>query len=234
MRQHGFHAAVSIASRLLGLLGLDFDFGVPLQNESFSRITESLYVGARPEPKDLDRLRHEGITHVVSCLEEHELRSVEFLSAELDTLGIPLRDGMDQDIAASFPAFFDFASRVEGKMLVHCQAGVSRSATFATALLMKSEQQTFFEAFHDLRKARPGVLPNIGFASQLQKLEHSLVPNQALEPSSLTRYLCEICRAPVEAPILQEALERHDYDAPRALRAIFGGEIPRVVQGVRF
>ncbi len=29
------------------------------------------------------------------------------------------------------------------------------------------------------------------------------------------------------------ALERHRYDAAAALRIIFGGEIPRVVQGVR-
>jgi len=28
--------------------------------------------------------------------------------------------------------------------------------------------------------------------------------------------------------------QQQDYDAPRALRTLFGGEIPRVVQGVRF
>jgi len=39
--------------------------------------------------------------------------------------------------------------------------------------------------------------------------------------------------APVEIEVLQSALERHRYDAAAALRMIFGGEIPRVVQGVR-
>jgi hypothetical protein len=37
----------------------------------------------------------------------------------------------------------------------------------------------------------------------------------------------------VEIEVLQSALERHRYDAPAALRMIFGGDIPRVIQGVR-
>ena len=49
----------------------------------------------------------------------------------------------------------------------------------------------------------------------------------------MAQYLHQICNAPVEIEILQSALERHGYDAPEALRMIFGGEIPRVVQGVR-
>jgi hypothetical protein len=51
--------------------------------------------------------------------------------------------------------------------------------------------------------------------------------------SSLAQYLHRICNAPVEIEVLQAALERQRYDAPTALRMIFGGEIPRVVQGVR-
>jgi hypothetical protein len=49
----------------------------------------------------------------------------------------------------------------------------------------------------------------------------------------LAQYLREICNAPVEIEVLQSALERHRYDAPEALRMIFGGDIPRVIQGVR-
>jgi hypothetical protein len=37
----------------------------------------------------------------------------------------------------------------------------------------------------------------------------------------------------VEIEVLQSALERHRYDAPAALKMIFGGDIPRVIQGVR-
>ncbi len=231
---------MSLTSRLLALLGLDFDLSITTRGEPFNRITETLYVGARPRPEDVPTLAEAGITHVVSCLEEAELSKVKLEGLDVQTLGIALRDGMDQDIAASFPRLFDFAARASeragSKLLVHCEAGVSRSATLATALLMKSEGQTFLEAFHRLRERRAGVLPNIGFASQLQHFEHALYPDRraTAELSSLARYLHDVCRVPLEVEVLEEVLEQHDYDAPRALRTLFGGEIPRVVQGVRF
>lgn len=225
---------MAFASRMLALLGLDLDFSIELRSRSFSPITETLYVGVRPEPDDLAELRGSGITHVVSCLEESRLATLELPGFR--TLPIAARDGMDEDLGAAFPRLFAFADGAQdAKLLVHCQAGVSRSATLATALLMKAEQRTFFDAFGRLRSKRREVLPNIGFASQLQRLEHALHPDlrERREPSSLARYLREVCQAPVEVELLQEVLARHDYDAPRALRAIFGGEIPRVVQGVR-
>jgi len=93
---------------------------------------------------------------------------------------------------------------------------------------------TFFDALCRVRAKRIQVLPNIGFASQLQRLEHELQPRSMTRiPSSLAEYLHQTCNAPVEIEVLQSALERHRYDAPAALRAIFGGEIPRVIQGVR-
>jgi hypothetical protein len=100
--------------------------------------------------------------------------------------------------------------------------------------MMKTEGLSFFDALTRVRAKRIQVLPNIGFASQLQRLEHELRPESVSEaPSSLARYLHTICNAPVEIEVLQSALERHGFDAPTALRMIFGGEIPRVVQGVR-
>ena len=51
--------------------------------------------------------------------------------------------------------------------------------------------------------------------------------------SSLAKYLRDVCMAPIETETLESVLRDHDYDAVRAIRAIFGGEIPRVVQGAR-
>lgn len=97
---------------------------------------------------------------------------------------------------------------------------------------MTTEDLSFLDAYMLLREKRPGVLPNIGFASQLQHLEHER-RSERPELSSLARYLRDIACAPVPIEELQEVLERHDYNAPKALRAIFADEIPRVVQGAR-
>ena len=228
-----------LTNRLLALVGLDVDFSIDMRGEPFHLIDESVYVGSCPTPERVPQLEAAGITHVVSCRREDERAQVAFLSEHFHVLFLPMHDGMHEDIAAVFPAFFDFASVVEStpgaRLLVHCQAGVSRSGTLATALHMRSQRRSFFDAVTHVRTKRPAVLPNIGFASQLQALEHTLRPDARPPgvPSSLARYLREVCCVPAEVDVIQDMLERHHHHAPTAIRAIFGGEIPRVVQGVR-
>lgn len=226
---------MALLDRVLSWLGLDFDVEVSGSSDARSAITESLFVGRRPGPDDIDELRAAGITHVFSCLEGPSMWKVSFLEADFWTRVAAARDAMDEDITRLFPAFFEFADEAHaegGKLLVHCEAGVSRSATLATAQLMRAKRQPFFAAYRELKAMRPGVLPNIGFASQLQRYEDELLDRAPGEPSSLARYLREACQVPAEVELLDELLARHDQDAQRALRAIFG-DIPRVVQGVR-
>ena len=228
-----------LADRVLSRLGLSADFSVDLRERFFTEITPTVYLGARPNGERVQELESAGVTHVVSCLKEEERSEMAFLQQDFDHLFLGVHDGIHQDITGTFSQFFEFAeaattSDTEAKLFVHCEVGVSRSPTLVTAWLMKTEGLSFFDAVHRVRSKRFQVLPNIGFASQLQRLEHELQPSSvANAPSSLARYLHGICNAPVEIEILESALERHDYDAPEALRRIFGGEIPRVVQGVR-
>jgi protein-tyrosine phosphatase len=228
-----------LASRVLSRLGLGLDFSVDLRESFFSEITRTLYLGARPNQERVQELKEAGVTHVVSCLIEDERSQMAFLQQDFDHLFLGVRDGMQEDIAGTFSQLFDFATVAatrdpSAKVFVHCEVGVSRSATLAVALLMKTEGMSFFDAVCRVRSKRIQVLPNIGFASQLQRLEHELQPRSVTDvPSSLAQYLHQVCNAPVEIEVLQSALERHRYDAPAALRMIFGGEIPRVVQGVR-
>jgi protein-tyrosine phosphatase len=228
-----------LADRLLSRLGLGLDFSVDLRESFFSEINGTLYLGARPNQERVQELKGAGVTHVVSCLVEDDRSQMAFLQQDFHHLFLGVHDGMQQDIAGTFAQFFDFAAAAaasdpDAKLFVHCEVGVSRSATLAIALLMKTEALSFFDALCRVRSKRFQVLPNIGFASQLQRLEHELQPHTvASAPSSLAQYLHRVCNAPVEIEVLQSALERHQYDAPAALRTIFGGEIPRVVQGVR-
>ena len=73
-------------------------------------------------------------------------------------------------------AFIDEASR-HGVVLVHCNAGVSRSTTVAIAYAMLSAARvpgaaipSFDECLATLRQTRPSVRPNAGFEAQLRRL----------------------------------------------------------------
>jgi len=216
--------------RLLALLGLDFD--LDLRDVPFHRITPELHLGARPTPDDVGALREAGITHVVSCLEEEHRADMAFLGGPFTTRFLPLRDSVEASIEPALPVFFAAMEEAEaegGQVLVHCRVGVSRSAALATAWVMRRQALPFFEAWEHVQSRRPQALPNVAFASQLQHLEG--LPDRG--PCSLARYLHGPCRVPVEQEVLEEALASHGYQALPAIRSIFDGEVPRVVQGVR-
>jgi protein-tyrosine phosphatase len=170
-----------LADRVLSRLGLGLDFSVDLRESFFSQITPTLYLGARPNRERVQELKGAGVTHVVSCLMEDERSQMAFLQQDFHHLFLGVHDGMHRDIAGMFSQFFDFAAAAaasdpKAKLFVHCEVGVSRSAALVIALLMKTEGMSFFDAFCRVRSKRFQVLPNIGFASQLQRLEHELQP----------------------------------------------------------
>jgi atypical dual specificity phosphatase len=77
--------------------------------------------------------------------------------------------------------YFDAATDVineaitsEKKVLVHCRAGVSRSATIVLCYLMKYEKKSLIEAHTFLKEKRKLIRPNLGFWSQLVDFEYSL------------------------------------------------------------
>ena len=123
-----------VADRVLSLLGLGLDFSVDLRDRFFTQVTPTLYLGARPTRERVQELRSAGVTHIVSCLKEEDRLQMEFLQQDFRHLFFGVHDGIREDIAGTFSQFFDFteaatASDPNAKLFVHCEVGVSRSAT---------------------------------------------------------------------------------------------------------
>ncbi len=60
-----------------------------------------------------------------------------------------------------------------GGALVHCVAGVSRSAALCLAYLVRHGGMDLLQAFEQVRRARPCVRPNRGFVVQLMQWEEN-------------------------------------------------------------
>uniref|UniRef100_A0A5B7BAZ0 protein-tyrosine-phosphatase n=1 Tax=Davidia involucrata TaxID=16924 RepID=A0A5B7BAZ0_DAVIN len=92
---------------------------------------------------------------------------------KLVRMAVPLRDMESEDLLDYLDVCLDFIdeSRKEGSILVHCFAGVSRSAAIITAYLMRTEQLSQEDALESLRQSCELVCPNDGFLDQLKMFE---------------------------------------------------------------
>merc|ERR550534_2499845 len=88
-------------------------------------------------------------------------------------LHFDLEDLEHENIYPFFPDAFEFIDSSKGGILIHCQQGVSRSATIAIAWIMRQQQCSFFETLEYAQAKRRVINPNLGFRMQLRAFQLS-------------------------------------------------------------
>lgn len=89
----------------------------------------------------------------------------------------PVWDMVNFDISKYFSKGYEAIENglKEGSVLVHCAAGISRSASMVIAYLMKKNGMKFEEVFREVRSRRRVICPNQGFIVQLKKFDKELM-----------------------------------------------------------
>lgn len=119
-----------------------------------------------------ENLMRRGITHILNTAEE--LQEFRYPDLDLSIRHILMRDSEDQDLLAFLDTCVDHIHSVRkagGSILVHCVAGVSRSASVCIAYLVKYKHMTLKKAYFHVFNKRPCIFPNFGFWQQLVEFE---------------------------------------------------------------
>lgn len=148
----------------------------PLSSDSLAgpvEILPHLYLGSARDAARKEQLQQLGITALLNVTQFCPNLYQEVFEYKC----IPVRDTGCEDIGAYFQESIQFIDQVKaqnGKVLVHCQAGVSRSATICIAYLMSTRRLRMEEAYKYVKSRRRIVSPNFSFMGQLLTFENQI------------------------------------------------------------
>lgn len=154
-----------------------------------SLITPRIYLSGLHTARNKDELTNLEITHVISVIERQPTLPTSITPEQ--TLHIPIADQQDVDILIHLETTTNFISSAlaqneTNKVLVsanrasfwpllnltvaqkvHCQQGISRSATVVCAYLVATTAMSASESIAHVKELRRVVSPNDGFRAQL-------------------------------------------------------------------
>ena len=161
-------------SKRIGILGHVTDKYADL---SIDKIVDHLYLSGDDAATNRSLLSTNKITHIIN-ITSNVLNKFE---KELVYLKIHMWDLPVQEIENHFEETFEFIETAlnaseENNVLVHCNQGISRSATIVIAYLMQKKLfNTYKQAYEFVKQKRAKISPNAGFVKKLISLEEKLM-----------------------------------------------------------
>jgi len=145
-----------------------------------------LLLGSERDVKDSVLMEEERISRVlnvsINCkrpplLDDDHFRRIAVHDNNLENIEPHLDDAVD---------FLEEARQKKERVLVHCLAGVSRSATIAIAYVMYYLKLRHNDAYRFVKEKRPTISPNFNFLGQLIEYEKRLTACGRLEKKTQT------------------------------------------------
>uniref|UniRef100_A0A914I095 3-hydroxyisobutyryl-CoA hydrolase, mitochondrial n=1 Tax=Globodera rostochiensis TaxID=31243 RepID=A0A914I095_GLORO len=139
------------SKRMLKGRGYVVDFAPDLQ---VSNVSEGIYLSSQDVAQDLSLLQRHGITHILKLL-----------------------DVPSDDLKKHFPRVQQFMRKAiekKGKVLVHCNAGISRSSALVLAYIMRFEGHSLGDALVRVREQRPTTSENWESRAEIHHKTHCM------------------------------------------------------------
>ncbi|CAB1111234.1 unnamed protein product [Ectocarpus sp. CCAP 1310/34] len=147
-----------------------------------SRVLDHLYIGSRVHAKNRGLLKELGINRVLNVTPARTMDPTNgvpnFFEKDraMTYKRVAVFDNRGEDLLQHLESCISFIEQGSfyGKVLVHCNKGVSRSSTVVAAYLMRTRGLSKTTALTYLRSRRSIVNPHEGFLAQLDTFEAKL------------------------------------------------------------
>ena len=133
-------------------------------------LENKLYLGGETSAYRKEQLIELGITNILIV----GLYLYQFYPNSFIYKQIEIRDEEFADILRYFIPSIIFINESKGKCLVHCKAGMSRSASIVISYIMFIQKTTFENAYNYVIERRNIIYPNEGFIEQLKEFQEML------------------------------------------------------------
>ncbi|CAH2276470.1 dual specificity phosphatase 16 [Pelobates cultripes] len=147
---------------------------LPVSSVGPTRILPHLYLGCQRDVLNKELMQQNEIGFVLNA--SNTCPKPDFI-CDSHFLRVPVNDSFCEKILPWLDKSVDFIEKAKasnGRVLVHCLAGISRSATIAIAYIMKRMDMSLDEAYRFVKEKRPTISPNFNFLGQLLDFEKKI------------------------------------------------------------
>ncbi|XP_017260935.2 dual specificity protein phosphatase 16 [Kryptolebias marmoratus] len=147
---------------------------LPVTNIGPTRILPHLYLGCQRDVLNKDLMQQNDIAYVLNA--SNTCPKPDFIH-DSHFLRVPVNDSFCEKILPWLDRSVEFIEKAKAsnaRVLVHCLAGISRSATIAIAYIMKRMDMSLDEAYRFVKEKRPTISPNFNFLGQLLDFEKNI------------------------------------------------------------
>ncbi|XP_078128817.1 dual specificity protein phosphatase 16 [Sander vitreus] len=177
---------------------------LPVTNIGPTRILPHLYLGCQRDVLNKDLMQQNDIVYVLNA--SNTCPKPDFIP-ESHFLRVPVNDSFCEKILPWLDRSVEFIEKAKAsnaRVLVHCLAGISRSATIAIAYIMKRMDMSLDEAYRFVKEKRPTISPNFNFLGQLLDFEKKIKSPHGTEAKLKSVHPAESSGDVPEQPVAPE------------------------------
>jgi protein-tyrosine phosphatase len=154
---------------------------IPLPDQlNMSWVTDHLALGGRVRPEDIKALAWAGVTHVIDTRSEYSDDPQALAKEHIELLHLPTPDTRPLTIAQMMEGSKWATERMQegGRVLIHCEHGVGRSALLTCAVLVYGGMHAS-DALYLVQQKRWQAAPNHKQVVRLREFEAALAAQRS-------------------------------------------------------